>query len=188
MSKFEFTVTIVSIIIAFALSELMAGWGRILRHRPRPRIDWLFAAWSIGVLINGIFHWSGLWVYADVDFRSVRQLYVLMAPPLVLVPIAFLLAPNPQAGTELDLRAYFGEVARPFFLLSAAFMTLTVAADLVVGGVSVFGIVDLMALGLASAYAAAAYFASDALRMAVLAVSWVGLLAVMLGIVQAPGW
>ena len=35
MSHFEFTVTIVTIVIAFAISELMAGWGRIWRQPHR---------------------------------------------------------------------------------------------------------------------------------------------------------
>jgi hypothetical protein len=103
VSKFEFTVTIVSIVIAFALCELLAGWGRLLRQQPRPRIDPLFAAWSLGILLLAILQWSGLWVYAETPFESTSQLFVLLAPPLLLVPIAFLLSPDPQPGRPLDL-------------------------------------------------------------------------------------
>jgi hypothetical protein len=125
VSKFEFNIAIVSIIIAFALSELMAGWGRILRHRPRPRIDWVFAAWSLGILMLGISHWTGLWLYAETTFSSAHQLFLLAAPPLVLVPSAFLLSPEVAGGDELLLRRYFTEIARPFFLLLSAFWVLT---------------------------------------------------------------
>src|SRR5262245_5529281 len=188
MSKFEFTVTIVSIVIAFALSELMAGWGRVLRHHPRPRIDWLFAAWSVGILLLGILHWSGLWLYATVPFESLTQLFALLAPPLLLVPLAFLLSPDPEADGSLDLSAYFREISRPAFFLLAAFSILSWVADVVVGGAPPFSIEAAGLLGFASLLIASAVSSNRRLGIVALAVLWISILGFAFGLVEAPGW
>ena len=91
MSKFEFTITIVSIVIAFAISELMAGWDRVLRHQPPAQHDWMFSGWSLGVILAAVLHWSGLWLYENVLFSNLWQLFLLLLPPLILVAAAFLL-------------------------------------------------------------------------------------------------
>jgi hypothetical protein len=188
MSKFEFTVTIVSIVIAFALSELMAGWGRVLRHRPRPRIDWLFAAWSVGVLLLGVLHWSGLWLYANASFETLSQLFALLAPPLLLVPLAFLLSPDPQADGSLDLGEYFREVSRPVFSLLAAFSILSFVADVVVGGATPFSVEAAGLLGFAGLLFAAAVSNSKKLGIVALAVLWISIVGFAFGLVEAPGW
>src|SRR5262245_23984908 len=188
MSKFEFTVTIVSIVIAFALSELMAGWGRILRHHPRPRIDWLFTAWSVGVLLLGVLHWSGLWFYTNASFESLTQLFALLAPPLSLVPIAFLLSPDPKADGSLDLGTYFREISRPTFFLLAAFSILSFVADVVVGGASPFSVEAAGSLGFAGLLVAAAVSSNGGLGLVALAILWVSIVGFASGLVEAPGW
>lgn len=188
MSKFEFTITIVSIVIAFALCELMAGWGRLLRQRPTPRIDPLFAGWSVGILLLAIAHWSGLWLYVDVSFESLRQLFVLLAPPLLLVPIAFLLSPDPQADRPLDLAAHFAAVSRPTLLLVAAFSLASLAADVVVGGVSLASGEPLATLAWTGLVVAAAISQRRALGIAALAILWLSLLGFVFGLTRAPGW
>lgn len=188
MAKFEFTITIISIVIAFALTELMAGWGRIIRHSPRPRIDWIFAGWSAGILLTAILHWAGLWLYAEHEFESLHDLFALSAPPLLLVAIAFLLAPSPSAGAVLDLRTYFRDVSRPMLLLLAAFVLLSVVADVVVGNASVLDPFELGALGYALALVSAAIFNKEGLQIAVLAVLWAAMLLPALGLVESPGW
>jgi len=188
MSKFEFTITIVSIVIAFALSELMAGWGRILRHHQRPRIDWLFAAWSVGILLLGVLHWSGLWLYASVPFETLPQLFALLAPPLLLVPLAFLLSPDPKADVSFDLGAYFRDISRPTLLLVAAFTILSLVADVAVGGVSLFSIEIAWSLGFVGLLVAAAVSRSEKLGIVALATLWISIAGFVFGLVDAPGW
>jgi hypothetical protein len=188
MSKFEFTATIVSIVIAFALSELMAGWGRILRHRPLPRIDWLFAAWSLGILLLGVLHWSGLWLYANTSFESLPQLFALLTPPLLLVPLAFLLSPDPKAEGFLGLDVYFREISRPTFSLLAAFCVASFVADVVVGGASPFSVDSASLLGFAGLLVAAAISGGGRLGMAALAILWISIVGFVSGLVEAPGW
>ena len=35
MSRFEFNTVLVSIVLAFAVSEILTGWGRLIRGRSR---------------------------------------------------------------------------------------------------------------------------------------------------------
>ncbi len=188
MSKFEFTITIVSIVIAFALSELMAGWGRVLRHQPLVRHDWMFSGWSVGVLLLAVLHWSGLWLYEDVPFESLWQLFLLLLPPLLLVAAAFLLAPNPIAGEQLELRAHFERVARPALLLLAAFSLLSLFADWFSASESPLDWFSLRARAYTALLIAAALSERVWVRAVALAVHWAVGLPLAVGLLPAPGW
>ena len=189
MSKFEFTITIVSIVIAFAISELMAGWGRVLRHQPSARHDWMFSGWSVGMLLLAVLHWSGLWLYEDVPFTSLWQLFLLLLPPLLLVAAAFLMAPNPVVGEHLELRAHFERIARPAFLLLAAFSLLSLFADWFVARESPLDWFSLHGLGNTALLIAAALSERVWVRAVALAVLWAFILPLALGLVPAqhPG-
>ncbi len=188
MSKFEFTITIVSIVIAFAISELMAGWGRVLRHQPSTTHDWMFSGWSAGLLLLAVLHWSGLWLYEDVPFTSLWQLLLLLLPPLLLVATAFLMAPNPVAGEHLELRAHFDRIARPALLLLAAFSLMGMCADWFVARESPFDAFSLQAIGYTALLVAAALSERMWVRAVALAVLWAGALPFALGLLPAPGW
>ena len=188
MSKFEFTITIVSIVIAFAISELMAGWGRVLRHQPSIRHDWMFSGWSAGLLLLAVLHWSGLWLYEDVPFTRLWQLFLLLLPPLLLVAAAFLMAPNPVAGEQLDLRSHFDRIARPALLLLAAFSLLSLFADWFIAQESPLGWFSMRAMVYTALLIAAALSDRSWVRAVALAVLWAVLLPLAVGLLPAPGW
>ncbi len=43
MSKFEFIMMFVSVVVVFAMAELLMSWGRIIRNRQRISQPWLLA-------------------------------------------------------------------------------------------------------------------------------------------------
>ena len=44
MSKFEFIMMFVSVVVAFAMAELLMSWGRIIRNRHRVQQPWLLGS------------------------------------------------------------------------------------------------------------------------------------------------
>ena len=148
----------------------------------------MFSGWSVGVLLLAVLHWSGLWLYEDVLFTSLRQLFLLLIPPLLLVAAAFLLAPNPVAGEQLELRAHFERVARPALLLLAAFSLLSLFADWFIALESPLERFSLQGLALTALLIAAALSERVWVRAVALAVLWAVSLPLAVGLLPAPGW
>lgn len=46
MSKFEFIMMFVSVVVAFSMAELMMGWGRLIRMRQRLTRPLFMIGWS----------------------------------------------------------------------------------------------------------------------------------------------
>jgi len=64
MTLFEFLMAIASVVIAMALTEIFAGWGRLLRTQIVPKIDWLHLLWTVVVVLYSIQYW---WEYGPTE-------------------------------------------------------------------------------------------------------------------------
>jgi hypothetical protein len=54
VSQFELSIVIASIIIAIAISEILATWGRMIRYRRRLRPYWVRFGWMALVLLLAV--------------------------------------------------------------------------------------------------------------------------------------
>ena len=70
MSDFEFTSVVVSILIAFAFSEILASWGRIIKRWPLVKFSGLYFATSAILLLALAGHWLGMSGYRDLPAIS----------------------------------------------------------------------------------------------------------------------
>lgn len=129
MSEFEFISVFVSIVVAFAMAELLMGWGRLIRARGRIRRPFFFIGWTSWLLLLMSFHYLGIWEYQAVDFYNVGQLVMLLLPPIVLVLLTFVLTPELVPGQSIDLEDHYFDVHHWFFGLSILFLILALAAD-----------------------------------------------------------
>jgi hypothetical protein len=132
MDKFEYTTVLVSIVIAFAMSEILSGWGHMLRMRHRLRPWWPHTLWTVLVLLALMQSWWGTWQYRHVDLEGFDALLLLVAPTLAMVISVFILMPDLSKG-EVDLRGHFMENRRWFFVFAALSVVLLAAADAVIG-------------------------------------------------------
>ena len=60
MSDFEFTSVVVSILIAFAFSEVLSTWGRIIKRRRQIKFSGLYLGTSVLLLLALLGHWLGM--------------------------------------------------------------------------------------------------------------------------------
>ena len=119
MSQFEYVTVVVSIVMAFAISEILSGIGRLIRERSRVRFYWVHISWMALGILWMLMHWWGIWDYRAVEFGGFFSFLALVLPALTFVLFAFLLTPTLAPGSDLDLRAYYARNQRWIFPLAA---------------------------------------------------------------------
>lgn len=134
MSDFEFTSVVVSILIAFAFSEVLSSWGRIIKRRKAVDASGLYFGTSALLLLALVGHWLGLSEYRELPAISSLEALLIFAPSFLAAFVAFLLAPEFTGDDRLDLSAHYFAVAPWVFPLLAAFAVLAGLSDRVVLG------------------------------------------------------
>lgn len=130
MSEFEFISVFVSIVLAFAMAELLMGWGRLIRAQGDVHRPLFFIGWTVWLLLLMAFYYLGIWEYQAVDFQTVGQLVLLLLPPIVLVLLTFVLAPERSRGQSIDLEKHYFAVRHWLFGLSILYFLLGFIADM----------------------------------------------------------
>jgi hypothetical protein len=161
MTQFEFLMTFASVILAIALSEMLGGWGRLIRSRLPISWSGLWVGWSLLVIAFTIMYWSGMWPYRDQSFSEGYKVFWLAVPTFFLVVLGYLLSPEPEEDAlEVDLGERYWLIAPRMFPLVAIFLVCSTLADvLIMGGrrganplqelgisLHLYGIVSLMLL------------------------------------------
>jgi hypothetical protein len=138
MSDFEFTSVVVAILIAFAFSEVLASWGRIIKRGALVKFSGLYFATSAILLVALAGHWLGMSAYRELSEISPAQSLLVFAPSFLAALVAFILAPEfPESG-EVDIAAHYFAVAPWVFSLLAAFAVLAAVSDQIVLGRALF--------------------------------------------------
>lgn len=122
MSQFEFSTVLVSIVIAIAITEILATWGRIIRMRGRIRPYWVHLGWMALVLLLAIQFWWSLWELNDWPGWGFFEYVLSLLPFLTLVVLTFLLCPDPTLDRHDELERFFYENSGWFFALAGAFL------------------------------------------------------------------
>lgn len=125
MSQFEFLLVFVSLIVAFAVSDILMSWGeeirlrRIIRHYP------LHTAWSLLVLLSLVQVWWSLWDYNEHPEWVFAEYVVLVLPFLTLSLMAYVLTPKfGDRALDLDVKAHYFGNARWVFTLGSLYVML----------------------------------------------------------------
>lgn len=129
MSKFEFIMMFVSVVVAFAMAELLMGWGKMIRYRHRITRPWLLAGWSIWLLIIMTYHYLGFWEYQAHDFVRAGPMLLFLSAPIMMVLLTFVLTPEVRYYRTLDLEAHYFATKNWFFVMIILFLLLARASD-----------------------------------------------------------
>ena len=138
MSDFEFTSVVVSILIAFAFSEVLASWGRIIKGWRQVKFSGLYLATSVLLLLALVSHWLGMSDYRALPVISPAVSLLVFSPSFVGALAAYILAPEFPESHEVDLSAHYFAVAPWVFSLLAMFAVLSWVSDQVILGQTVF--------------------------------------------------
>ncbi len=171
MTRFEFNTVLVSIVLAFAISEILTAWGRLIRHRGRVRSVSLFVLASSWVLLAIVAHWFGFWAYREAPFDYLAQTFLALLPSLVIALVCFIWVPDIPAQGDFDVESHYFESARWTLPLIAVFLLLGVVADYLVPGVESWG-TALKIIPLAGMLLGSAFSRNRAVHLAVYGASW----------------
>jgi len=114
-----------SVVIAIALTEIFAGWGRLLRTHIVPHIDWLHLGWTLVIVL-----------YAIQYFTRFYLLFFLFFPTLFIGPASYAITPDIDPYTNLDRRDYYLSRRAPIFIGLAAFLATAQLADVIILNIS----------------------------------------------------
>ncbi len=129
MSKFEFIMMFVSVVVAFAMAELLMGWGKLIRARRRVTRPGLLAGWSVWLLFIMTYHYMGFWEYQAYNFTKVTPMLLFLAAPIMMVLLTFVLTPEIRFNQSLDLEKHYFETKNWFFIMVIIFLILARASD-----------------------------------------------------------
>ena len=146
MTRFEFLMMIAAVVVAVAMTEIVGGWGRMMRTRAVVKIDWLHLGWTIVILFSLIQYWIGMWSYSHLQIDYMGQIFFLIIPSLFGVLAAFAITPDVPMDGELDIHEYYWAKRTAVFLPLAMYVAMALIADLVVVGVDKIEVSDAVPL------------------------------------------
>lgn len=137
MTQFEFVLVFVSIVVAFAVSDILASWGEQIRLRHRIRHYALHTAWSALLLFVMMQVWWSLWKLSERTGWTFPEYLALVVPFLTLALMAYILTPNLEEPDE-DIRKHYFDNSRWFFSLGAFSLAAWAFFSYVVVGESIY--------------------------------------------------
>jgi len=94
VSYFEFLMVLAGLVVAIAMTEIVSGWGRLLRTTVDVQWDWLHFGWGLCLLMLSLQYWVGMWPYHQINFEYLGQVSFLVLPTLFFVSAAYALTPE----------------------------------------------------------------------------------------------
>jgi hypothetical protein len=167
MTQFEFGSVLISIVLAFAMSEIITAWGRVIRHRSQLSISWPYALVSVWLGLTIILHWAGLWPYREGNFDRTLDLFILLAPALVVALACHVLNPELEGSHPAQLEEHYFRVSRWALPLCGSHMLLATTADSVVLGVT-YGVPTIVFVVIAAVFVTLAFTKRWSLHVGVL--------------------
>lgn len=120
VSRFEYLLAFVSILVGLSVADLAASLHRLLRARHRVRWDWLPLLASLVVLMLVLQFWWGFFRMGQMEVWGRFGAFLTITVSLiVLYLLASAALPDEVPDAGLDLREYYAGNARYFWTLFA---------------------------------------------------------------------
>jgi hypothetical protein len=131
LGPFEYLLIFLSIVLGLAVSDLCISLNRLLGAGAKVRWDWLAPMAAVVAFLKIITQWWAWFGASQFANGLTFEMFVLLVVAVVLL---FLLAaaalPDSADEHQIDLRAYYAQVARRYWLLVAAHYLVTDAVNL----------------------------------------------------------
>ena len=132
MSQFEYLAALISIVVAFGLSQVLVAWGRLLRVRTRVTTYWVHSLWSALIVLFMILFWWELWQYRVLDSWTFFTLVWTILNAMFIVLAAYILMPSiDDVEGPVNLRAFYYETSPVFFSITMIGMVSITVSDLI---------------------------------------------------------
>lgn len=116
MSLFEFICSMISVLIALAVAQLLISAGRLAQHRGSVRHYLPHALWNVAIFLIAFLHWWSLWDFRDLAWNSAMFFFSLCGPLLLFFAVTLLTPDTRGDEGDIDLREHYRGI-RVLFLL-----------------------------------------------------------------------
>ncbi len=116
---FDYLAVLISVILGFAITQVLTGISSSINRRHHARIDWLQLFWGINVLFFVLAVWWGMYWWKHLAVWTVQAFAFLTAYAIVLFLLASVLFPG-QGGPSDPEQTSFERNRRWFFSLLLA--------------------------------------------------------------------
>jgi hypothetical protein len=108
------------------VSEILAGWGRLIRERVSPRATGLYLAASLMLLTLIVRYVWVLWALREMNWQFLG--FVLAFSPILVLALAAYVT-SPARTLHFDPETHYFDQARPLYYLEALFFILWSLGD-----------------------------------------------------------
>jgi len=107
MSLFEYLAVLVSIIIGFGVTQILAGFSRVVHTRFHNRIYWVQLAWACGILMWMIAFWWFTFALSVVETWTYGlYLFIILYSTLLYTLVTLLFPHDPPPDQDYEAHFY----------------------------------------------------------------------------------
>ncbi len=134
MSEFEYLSVLISIVVGLGISHLLAGMARVIRRRAEVRFYLPSVLWMGALFLAFIQIWWAIFGWRALDAWTFPGFALVLAIPVLVYLLSYLLVPEGEADDGIDLRARYFENRRWFFGILALVPLTSLAQEAVLTG------------------------------------------------------
>lgn len=121
MNEFQHLRTLVAVLVGLALSNLATSLHHLLRERHRVRWDWLAPCAALFAALQIVHFWFSFYSFGRAQLLT-RLGPVLLLLLQLLQVVLLACSALPDGAGELDLRRYYAEQSRYFWLVAGSYL------------------------------------------------------------------
>ena len=106
MGPFEFVITLLSFVYSLALTQLLIGVARMVRHRRTLTLSAPHLVWMANTLGLLIVNWISLWDFRRARVLDLGSILVAIIFAILLYLIATFVTPDLEGSENRDLRVF----------------------------------------------------------------------------------
>lgn len=137
MSPFEYITVLISIVLGLGISQIVTGVADIIHQWEKVKIYWPHILWMTLVFFLHVQEWW--WLYELKSYEKWRLpvfLFVILYP-IVLFVLARILFPSANESSQVNLKDFYFNNYRKFFLLIAISALLAILEDTIIQNYSI---------------------------------------------------
>jgi hypothetical protein len=129
MSPFDYVLSLISFIYAVALTHLLTGAARMVRHRRQLVFSWPHALWMATIFVDLVINWVTFWDAHALKVIDLGAVAVAVAAATSNYFVAALVTPEFERDEDYDLVRFQERQGRTYLVALAVFGLIGLATN-----------------------------------------------------------
>jgi len=134
MDAFGYLSVLLSIIVGFAITQILLGFRGMVLARVRIRPYWPTVAWALLLLLINVQSWWAMFGLRVIEHWSFPAFSILLLQTITQYMLAAIVFPDLVGDRAIDLREHYRQHARWFFGLLILLWLVSMAKDRIIAG------------------------------------------------------